>query len=312
MLLVCAIRNAYDYGMPQTGHPDGESAPRTTAFNVHLQQLAYLREVERAGSMTRAAEALHVSQSALSQALAELERRLGVVLFEKAGRHRTLTPEGREALAFARSVLNQAEELRSSLDASRGGETGRLRVGMIDAASLYVLPGTVRRYRQARPAVALTLEVDSSEALVERLRDFELDLAFVVGPPDDDLWAVEVRREPLFLYAPAADHRGPAVAEWALYPVGSRTRRIIDAGLARLGIRPNVTLESGNPEVLRQMVAIGLGWSVLPPSVADGGAAGDALRRGEWVAERTLFAVRRHSGREDPRAAAFLRLALES
>ncbi|MEX1023294.1 MAG: LysR family transcriptional regulator substrate-binding protein, partial [Dehalococcoidia bacterium] len=95
-------------------------------------------------------------------------------------------------------------------------------------------------------------------------------------------------------------------ADWVLYPQGSHTRGQIDAGLARLGIAPRVTLESHNPEVLRQMVALGFGWTVLPRAVAS--ASGGPLEEREQVAERVLLGVRRAGGR-DARAAAFLAIA---
>ena len=283
---------------------------------VTLRQLAYLRGAARAVSFTAAAGALGMSQPALSQALGELERRLGVPLFEPAGRQRRLTADGAEVLAFADGVLAEASALRGRLAARAGGEAGALRVGMIDAASLYVLPEVIRDYRAAHPRVELHLRVDTSAALVAALRAFELDVVFAIGPADADLDGVEVLREPLHLYAPpgAVDASAPpADAEWALYEPGSRTRALIDAGLARLGVRPRLSLESANPQVLRQMVELGLGWSVLPPGVAEGDGAhlAGGGRRGPRVAERVLVAMRRASAPADPRVDALLRLAVE-
>ena len=211
---------------------------------------------------------------------------------------------------FAERVLGEAEALVGRLAERARGEGGMLRVGMIDAASLYVLPGVVQAYRAAHPAVDLVLHVDTSTELMRRLRGFELDLVFAVGPPDDDSEGVEVDREPLHLYAPPgaqADPRNPAT-DWALYPTGSRTRAAVDEGLARLGIRPRVMLESGNPEVLRQMVVLGLGWSVLPRAVAERGT-GPRLERGAQVGERRLFGIRRWGAPPNPRSDAFLELA---
>ncbi len=282
-------------------------------FPFHAHQLAYLREVERAPTFTAAAERLGISQPALSQALASLERHLGVPLFERDGRRRVLTEAGVEAARFASEVLGRAAALRSWIGARGQGDAGALAVGMIDAASLYLLPSTIGAYRAAHPAVDLRLLVDTSEALMERLRRFELDLAFVIAPAGEDLEALPVRTELLHIYAPAnapGASDDPADAEWALYPSGSHTRSLIDDGLRALGIIPRVTLESGNPEVLRQVVALGLGWSVLPGAVADEDvAAGHATRR-ERVAERTLLGVRRAGAAPDARVEAFLRLAL--
>lgn len=285
---------------------------RGPVLDVRLRQLLYLREIARAGGVTLAAARLGVSQPALSRALANLERRVGAPLFERDGRGRRLTGEGEEVLAFAERVGAQAEELREQLGERARGERGALRVGMIDAASLYVLPGVVRDFGERFPGVDLALSVDTSDVLLDRLRRFELDLAFVVGPADGDLWSVEVEREPLHIYAPPGRRGDPADSGWVLYPRGQRTRGLIDAGLAALGIEPRVTLESHNPEVLRQMVALGLGWSVLPRPIAERG--NEALRRGRGprVAERVLVGVRRADALPHPRREAFLALAREA
>lgn len=280
------------------------------SFAFQSQQLAYLREVARSATFTEAAERLGVSQPALSQALAALEDRLGEPLFERAGRRRVLTEAGVEVARFAGDVLGRAAELRAWLDARRGGSGGTLAVGMIDAASLYVLPTTIRAFRTAHPGVQLRLLVDTSRALMERVRRFELDLAFVIGPVADDLTAQVVLTEPLYVYAPAGATEHPADAEWALYPADSQTRAGIDDGLRRLGVTPRVMLESGNPEVLRQVVALGLSWSVLPAAVAEAGGLPLSTRRGDPIAERTLLGVRRSTGAVDARADAFLSLAL--
>jgi DNA-binding transcriptional LysR family regulator len=276
-----------------------------------LQQLVYLREVARRGSMSAAAEALHVSQPALSQALAELGRRLNVPLFERVGRGRRLTEAGVEVLRYAEETLAGAETLAQRLERLRSGAGGTLRVGMIDAASLYVLPHVLTTFRAAHPDVELKLVVDASEALLDRLRAFELDLAFVVGPVDEaDVSSTAVLREPLHVYAPADDTTDVSAARWVLYPEGSRTRRIIDAAFARAGIVPTVALESGNPAVLRQMVALGLGWSVLPPAIAEPTTTQAVVRRGALLVERSLHATRRRESPPDPRADAFLALAV--
>jgi len=283
-------------------------------FPFHSQQLAYLREVERTRTFTEAAARLHVSQPALSQAMAELERRVGLPLFERRGRLRVLTDAGREAARFASEVLGRAAEFRAWTEAYREGGAGTLTVGMIDAASLYTLPDAVRRFRGAYPGVELRLVVDTSTELADRLRRYELDLAFIVGPAPSDLEAVEVGREPLHIYAPAGSSQDPRAAvdaDWVLYPAGSHTRQQIDEGLATLGIVPRVTLESHNPAILRQMVALGFGWSVLPPAVVE--AAPDAgIDRRDRVAERILVGARRRSATADPRALAFIEIAADA
>ncbi len=276
---------------------------------LSLQQLLYLREVERSETVTAAAERLEVSQPALSQALAELERRLDVSLFDRRGRRLRLTEAGRRVARFSEEVLGQAEALERWLDDYRAGRSGTLRVGMIDAASLYVLPSAVRTFREQQPDVELQLAVERSGVLLERLRRYELDLVFVVGPVADDLLVTALVEEPLYLYGPRTGGN-PATGDWVLLPPGWQTRAIVDEGLARLGLRPRVTLESDSPDVLRQLVALGLGWSVLPVGVAESGVEPLEPFSDEPVATRTLVAVQRRDSDPDSRRDAFLDLAL--
>ena len=182
---------------------------------------------------------------------------------------------------------------------------------MIDAASLYALPSAIRAFRDAHPEVQLELVVDRSGLLLERLARFDLDLAFVVGPAPPEFEAIEVLREPLYLYAPPGAVGEPADGEWVLYPSGRQTRRLIDEGLAARGIWPRISLESDNPAVLGQMVALGLGWSVLPEGVVEGVWPELAASRREQIAERSLLAARRAQSPPDARAEAFLRLVTD-
>jgi DNA-binding transcriptional LysR family regulator len=298
-----------------TSDIDSPEAQRASEIpNLTLQQLAYLREMDRSKTVTAAAQTLGISQPALSQALAEIERRLDVALFERRSRRLELTEAGRRTASFAEEVLGHAEALDRWLAAYRGGRAGSLRVGMIDAASLYVLPAAVRQFRDQHPDVELQLTVDRTAILLDQLRRSDLDLAFVVGPvPEpfvaDDFVTTELRDEPLYLYGPP-DDTDPETGDWVLYPTGRQTRALIDEGFARRAIRPNVTLESDSPDVLRQLVDLGLGWSVLPEGVAEAGPR--PLRRfnDEPIAQRTLLALRREGATTDPRVDAFLELAL--
>lgn len=287
--------------------------PADAPLNLHLQQLAYLREVGRQPTFSAAAEALNVSQPALSQALAEVERRLGVQLFEWEGRRRRFTPDGRLVLDFARQTLAHGSELTAQLLQRRRGDAGRLRLGMIDAGSLYLLPQAVATYRREHPEVELELVVAPSTDLEEQLRRYEIDLAFVVGDPgvEEEIERKFFTREELWIYAPAGSRGRAEEADWVLYPGRSHTRARIDDGLRERGLHPRVILESGNPQVLRQMVVLGMGWSVLPRAVAEVEGARLRRPRGGPLAARDVCVARHRSRSDDPRAAAFLELARE-
>jgi DNA-binding transcriptional LysR family regulator len=145
--------------------------------------------------------------------------------------------------------------------------------------------------------------------LLERLRALDLDVAFVIGPLEDGLASIELVREPLYVYGPAGSLEAPRDADWALYPAGSQTRALIDEALAVQGVRPRVAMESSNPEILRQVVTLGLGWSVLPAGVAEAGDSPLVRSDPGPLAERSLVAATRRGAALDPRVEALLELA---
>ncbi len=279
--------------------------------NVSTRTLAYLQKVAELSSFTGAADEFGISQPALSQSLSQLEQRLGVALFEQDGRRRRLTEAGRMVADFAAEVLGRAGDLETWIQAHHHGEVGELRIGLIDAATLYLLPDALMIFRETHPTVEMRLVVDTTSALCDRLMRYELDLVFAVGPPMPGMVGEQLGTEELRIYARRdSDFASldPANVEWALPPEGSRTRALIDAGLAERGIEPVVTLTSQNPDVLRQVAAVGLAWTVLPEAV--GGEDPDLVEiAGDAVAHRPLVMLRRESAPPDARVEALSHLA---
>lgn len=241
-----------------------------------IRQLEYLLEASRQTSFGAAADQLQVSQSAVSQGLAKLAGQLSVELFEPDGRNRRLTNAGRDVVTVVERVLAQLSQLERYLADRRAGTTGRLRVGMIDAAALYLMPNAVRQLQERD--IELEVVVGASRELADRLLGFELDVAFLVGP-QRDLATEAIFREDLYVFGPspvagvsasatADEQPGLATTDWVLYPTGSRTRARIDEAFARAGVQPQVTAESANPAILRQLVTLGMGSTVIPETVA--------------------------------------------
>src|SRR6185312_8999498 len=123
-------------------------------------------------------------------------------------------------------------------------------------------------FRRERPDVQLTLSVAPSAELLRGVRDGSLDLAVCVAPPSPPpgLATVELMREPLIVLAPPGTTIGPPSTwgPWVTFPAGSHSRALILGELARLGAPATIAAESHQPDVLRQMVELGLGWTVLP------------------------------------------------
>ena len=272
--------------------------------SLNFTSLRCLQEVERRGSFTEAAWELGISQPALSHSLAELSKRLGAPLFRKDGRRRVLTEAGRRAARYADQVLGRTNDLLRWLEGWERGEVGTLRVGMIDTAGLYTLPAGLSRLRREHSAIDLQLVVADSGDLLSMLDDYRIDLAFVVGPAGPRYSSTPITTDRMHIYSPT----GPAPEGWALYPPGSRTRLLVDQGLAQLGIRPLVALESANPTVLRQMAVLGYARTVLPRQMAE---AGDVLTEGPLVALRGIAGVWRGDADLDPRAEKLMSMVQE-
>jgi len=269
--------------------------------NLSVQQLDYLVAVHEAPTWADAAAAVGVSPSALSQGLAELERRLGVTLFARDGRRRVPTEAAAVVLDHAHAVLARTQDLARWAERRRQGTTGAVRVGMIDAAATIHCAAGLAAFRASHPEVALRLQVSPSGELLRDLVAARLDVAVCVAPAvlPAGVTAVPLVDEELAVYAPAG---GPpdAWGPWVTYPVGSRTRELVHDALRRAGRPVAVVAESHQPEVLAQMVVLGLGWSVLP--VAQVERSGVALRRvgAEPFARRALVVARRADGPADP------------
>lgn len=265
--------------------------------NLTVAQLEYVDAALHAPTWARAAETLGVSPSALSQGIAELERRLGVTLFERQGRRQVPTPQAAEVAAHAERVLAQTRDLARWAAGVRAGRTGRLRLGMIDAAAIDHYPAVLHAFRRERPDVDLHLAVGPSAALLADLQRGSLDLVVCVDPPVPvpELTLTPLLEEPLAVYAPVGTRVGPPATwgPWVTFPAVSHTRAAITRALRAEGARVEVVAESNQPEVLREMVRLGLGWTVLPVAGAEREPEPLHRARRRPLTTRRLVAARR-------------------
>lgn len=274
------------------------------------QQLDYLVAVADAPTWADAATELGVSASALSQGLSQLERRLGLPLFDRDGRRRVLRPAANDVLRYARRVVAETRDLGRWADAARRGETGELRIGMIDIAAIVHFGPTLQAFRRAHPSLDLRLAVAPSASLMEQLLAGELALAVLVEPPrhTGELRFTPLIEDELGIYGPP----GLASADpaewrpWVTFPANSHTRQLAAVRLSEIGAEFDVVAESHQPEVLRGMVALGMGWTVLPVKQAET-EPNPLLRTGKRpLMVRRLVAAQRLARMEDPAADALL------
>lgn len=242
-----------------------------------LRQLRYFVAVAEEGSVTRAAERLHLAQQSLSQQIRTLEAQLGVDLFERSHRGAALTDVGEVLLREARSVLAQAERAVDAVHRAARGEGGELRVGFLPSVANYLLPPVVRAFRERHPDVALRVEDAAIAELIAGVREGRLDAGLSRPPLVADLASEVILREPVAAVLPE-DHRLAERSElaladlerepWVLTPRESWPpwHRKYDEDFARAGYRPRVVERAATPQSLLALVAAGVGVTRLPLS----------------------------------------------
>jgi DNA-binding transcriptional LysR family regulator len=238
---------------------------------VHVRTL---QEIVRHQSFSRAAQALHLSQPAVSHHIRHLEQTLGQPLLERVGKRAFPTGAGEVVLAHAARAFAELEAARQSLQERRGVVAGRLRVGTGATASTYLLPPLLGRLRARHPDLELVVVTGNAAGMAAAVTAADLDVAVVTLPVRGRaLLVTPLMLDPLVAIAPARApwrrRRPLAAAELArqpliLYEHGGTIRRVIDDWFRRSGAAPRVVMDLGNGEAIKKLVAAGLGLSVVP------------------------------------------------
>lgn len=250
------------------------SSPRFSYKSDRLKPLRAFCQTVRLGSVSRAAEALFVSQPAISQQLQALERELGVPLFERSGRRLVPSREGQVLYEMAQPLVESLDGLEARFqDKVRGLDAGELNIAANSSTILYLLPRIVECFRQRYPDVRLTLHNAISADGTDLLREDAADLAVgsMTDVPADLSYAPAYRFEQVLI----APHDHPLaqgeldLAEVARYPLvlppkRQITYRLVDQVFQRHRIAYTVALEVGGWEVIKQYVAMGMGISIVP------------------------------------------------
>lgn len=247
-----------------------------------LQELRYLVALADKGHFVRAAEACHVGQPTLSTQLKKLEDYLGVTLFER-NKHQLLpTPIGAQIIERARRMLAVVEEIRDLANCDHDPMSGPLRLGVIPTLGPYLIPHLLPAIRSTFSNLHLFLREDLTSHLLERLRQGSLDALLLALPVrGDDVEVMGLFREPFVVALPRGHTlaRHPYVTESAL--CGENVLLLEDGhcmrdqALAICGSTPSTQreeLKATSIETLRQMVAAGVGCTLLPQLAAVPGA----------------------------------------
>jgi DNA-binding transcriptional LysR family regulator len=260
---------------------------------VELRHLRYFVAVAEELHFGRAAERLRIAQPPLSRQIRDLEREIGTALFARVPRGVELTPAGTAFLPEARLTLAQAERAQRSAQRAAKGETGRLRVGFVEAATHSgILPDVLSFFRAHLPSIGLSLfELDPLQQ-AEAFQDGRIDLGILHSPPlDAERWLrVEpVYAEPVVLAIPKS-HRlggrarlslgGLADESFVLFPRHVEPA-MYDGIIARCraeGFSPRVVQEANGWHTLASLVSAGVGLAFVPRSISSFQQAGVVYR----------------------------------
>ena len=247
-----------------------------------LRQLEYFVASAELGSMTAAAERVHLSQSAISTALADLERTLGVQLLIRHARGLSLTPAGERVLTDARRLMGAVEDLHGSARDLGEALTGSLRIGCYSTLAPILLPRVIADFSAAHPDVDLNVVEGSHRFLQDQLRRGSCEVALMYdyhfrdGHLPGDLVSRTLRQAPPHLVLPA-DHRLAGRRRIRLAEVVDEPLILFDLQpggeyfleiFANLGLSPRLRLRTSSFETVRSLVARGLGYSVLTQRTA--------------------------------------------
>lgn len=262
-------------------------------LNITPRQLDVFVQTALHGSLRAAAERVHLTQPAASMALAELERQLGALLFDRERGRLRLNARGRELLPRAQELLERHAELARFGKGDAQALAGELRIGASNTVGNYLVGELLGAFVRAHPQVAVRLRVANTDTIAAMLLDHALDVGCVEGPVAHPLLELKPWRRDRLCVCAAPDHplarkRGLkptdfAGARWVLREPGSATRTATERVLAQLPPGETV-LELDQIEAIKQAVAAGLGIACVPEV-----ALVDALATGRLKALKTPF-----------------------
>jgi DNA-binding transcriptional LysR family regulator len=238
---------------------------------VTLNQLSSFLAVAREGSVSAAAEKLHVTQPSISAAVSALSRELGVELTERVGRGVGLTSAGQAFRPYAADVLGLVEQGRHAAREAADLSTRSLRLVAVATAAEYVVPALLRSFAELHPEIHLSLEVANRATVFERVLEHEVDVAIAGRPPEDARIAgfAFLRNEIALIVAPGdellehvpVNPRELGDRVWLQRESGSGTRQLLAEFFAEHDLRPQ-TLTLGSNGAIKEAVRLGLGVSL--------------------------------------------------
>ncbi|MEP2707008.1 MAG: LysR substrate-binding domain-containing protein [Roseibium sp.] len=237
---------------------------------LDIDQLRTFLAIAELGSFTKAGEAVHKTQSAVSMQMRRLEERVGQAIFIKDGRQSRLTDDGLRLVEYARRMITLNDETLTAFNGKK--EVGYVKFGVPDDYADRLLPQVLAAFNRLNPSIEVQVECLSSARLTEAIREGSLDVAITTSSDTGELHGEIIRREPLY-WVTSSEHSAHKqdVVRLALGPTTCGWRRISMEALDRAGQRYRVSYTSSSAIALVGAVQAGLAVAVFPESaIRDG------------------------------------------
>jgi DNA-binding transcriptional LysR family regulator len=259
--------------MPGTTRRAPGSGPSASHLNFH--QLFIFQTVANHLSFSRAAEALEITQPAVSIQVQELEKFLGITLFHRRPRGLRITEAGDAVLAYSQQIFTLSSRLLETVQELENLQSGRLVLGASTTPGEYVLPLVVGRFRQIYPGIRVQLVIGNTRTIIQRILDREIDLGMVgdhVEEYSSELEMVDFQDDEIVLVA-APSHPASTAGQLTAEQVvelglvareeGSATRQSAELQFQKLGVVPTIAIELGSNQAVKQAATAGGGIGVI-------------------------------------------------
>jgi DNA-binding transcriptional LysR family regulator len=287
-------------------------------MSLNLNLLRSFYAVAEAGSVSRAARQGYISQPALSKAVRELEKSVGIPLMERTARGVKLTEAGQTLHVHAKALFAIEREAEEALGSHRNMETGTLRIGASTTLITYVLPPMLAEFRELRPHLRFKTLRGNTREIEALLSAYELDVALIEGPSHHPQVQAQPWNEDELVCVCAPHHplaglenvwpRQLSKYNWIVREEGSGTREVTENVLRDYDLPPQDALEVGGAEAMKQTIAAGLGIGIVSRvGAADQIALGKlvVVRLAEMELRRPFYLLRLQGRPLSPAAAAF-------
>lgn len=243
-------------------------------MQITIDQLNAFRAIAETKSFTRAAERLFRTQPAVSQTIASLEEGIGEKLFLRQGRMAILTQAGEILLEHADEAFRSLEQGVFRIEALKELKQGKLTISASDTTAYYILPDVLKKFRAKYPGVDVRIHCKPSPVSAAQVLAGDADIGIVTLPVENPKLAFEtlIIREDVVICSPGhilAQRKRVLFRDIADYPLllldrGSSTRSYIDERFAKENLKPKIIMELGNIEVIKKLVQLDFGISIVP------------------------------------------------